>query len=209
MSHYTCLEPQWPLFLKVNPPKTRPFPIKTRGPIWVLGGYDGDETSLILRVSQLEMKPLENMENSTQVKCEMFLHVNWLHEISQKNRPLSIYYTNFGVMSLEKIGIDSSGLQIWPSIKAAKPWFHQYLDQARYHLWRIVAEHVFGWQIWNLVLGHPFWLVMSRLGRIFPHFLPFFPLPPPADLQTMGPGEAIHWSSSSLYGCPSSQAVAN
>ena len=28
------LEPQWPLFWKVNPPKTRPFPIKTRV-IWV------------------------------------------------------------------------------------------------------------------------------------------------------------------------------
>ena len=32
------LEPQWPLFLKVNPSKTRPFPIKT-GVIWVLGIY--------------------------------------------------------------------------------------------------------------------------------------------------------------------------
>ena len=30
------LEPQWPLFLKVTPPKTRPFAIKT-GVIWVLG----------------------------------------------------------------------------------------------------------------------------------------------------------------------------
>ena len=36
---YMYIEPQWPLFLKVNPPKTRPLPIKTRGPIWVLGVY--------------------------------------------------------------------------------------------------------------------------------------------------------------------------
>lgn len=36
---YIHLEPQWPLFLKVNPPKSRPFPIKTRGLIWVLGIY--------------------------------------------------------------------------------------------------------------------------------------------------------------------------
>ena len=37
-SHYNTLKPQWPLFLKVTPPpKTRPFPIKTRVPIWVLG----------------------------------------------------------------------------------------------------------------------------------------------------------------------------
>ena len=33
---YVYLEPIWPLLLKVNPPKTRPFPIKT-GVIWVLG----------------------------------------------------------------------------------------------------------------------------------------------------------------------------
>ena len=33
---YIYLEPQWPLFLKVNPPKTRPFPFKMRV-IWVLG----------------------------------------------------------------------------------------------------------------------------------------------------------------------------
>ncbi len=29
-SLFVNLEPKWPLFLKVNPPKTRPFPIKTR-----------------------------------------------------------------------------------------------------------------------------------------------------------------------------------
>ena len=34
----TYLEPQRPLFLKANPSKTRPFPIKT-GVIWVLGTY--------------------------------------------------------------------------------------------------------------------------------------------------------------------------
>ena len=32
------VEPKWPLFLKVNPPKTRPFPTKTRV-IWVPGIY--------------------------------------------------------------------------------------------------------------------------------------------------------------------------
>ena len=26
--------------------------------------------------------------------------------------------------------------------QAAKPWFHQYLDPAWYHLWRIVSEDV-------------------------------------------------------------------
>ena len=31
------IEPNWPLFLKVNPPKNKAeIPIKTRGPIWVL-----------------------------------------------------------------------------------------------------------------------------------------------------------------------------
>ena len=35
---FIYLEPKWPLFLKVNPPKTRPFPIKT-GVIWVLDIY--------------------------------------------------------------------------------------------------------------------------------------------------------------------------
>ena len=34
---YVYLEPKWPLFLKVNPPKTRPCPMRT-GVIWVLGG---------------------------------------------------------------------------------------------------------------------------------------------------------------------------
>ncbi len=35
---YIYLEPKWPLFLKVKPPKTRPFPIKTRV-IWVPSIY--------------------------------------------------------------------------------------------------------------------------------------------------------------------------
>ena len=35
---YKYLEPKWPLSLKVNTPKTRPFAIKTRV-IWVLGIY--------------------------------------------------------------------------------------------------------------------------------------------------------------------------
>ncbi len=36
---YIYLEPQWPLFLKANPPKTRSCPFKTRGPTWVPGIY--------------------------------------------------------------------------------------------------------------------------------------------------------------------------
>ena len=28
--------------------------------------------------------------------------------------------------------------------QAAKPWFHQYLDPAWYHLWRLVSENVNG-----------------------------------------------------------------
>ena len=28
--------------------------------------------------------------------------------------------------------------------QAAKPWFHQYLDPASYHLWRLVSENVNG-----------------------------------------------------------------
>ena len=35
--------------------------------------------------------------------------------------------------------------------QAAKPWFHQYLDPAWYHLWRIVSENVFWGQICNFV----------------------------------------------------------
>ena len=31
--------------------------------------------------------------------------------------------------------------------QAAKPLFHQYLDPAWYHLWRIVSENVLGQQI--------------------------------------------------------------
>ena len=36
--------------------------------------------------------------------------------------------------------------------QAAKPWFHQYLDPAWYHLWRFVSENVSQGQICNLDL---------------------------------------------------------
>ena len=36
--------------------------------------------------------------------------------------------------------------------QAAKPWFHQYLDPAWYHLWRFVSENVSRGQICNLNL---------------------------------------------------------
>ena len=54
---YRYLEPKWPLFLKVNPPKTRPFPIKTRV-IWVSGIHIWRYVYLLL---------LENARNINQI----------------------------------------------------------------------------------------------------------------------------------------------
>ena len=42
------------------------------------------------------------------------------------------------------------GCRFGPEKFAARPWFHQYLDPNRYHLWRIVSEYVFRGQICNL-----------------------------------------------------------
>ena len=60
--------------------------------------------------------------------------------------------------------------------QAAKPWFHQYLDPAWYHLWRIVSENVFRGQICNLgILDTPISLLRSHpsLRTQLDHLLSF------------------------------------
>ena len=78
---FLFLEPKWPLFLKVNPPKTRPFPIKTRV-IWVPGMHRSFFTSVCINTHSVYI-----------CAHSLFAHVKWTEQLPK--RPYANNYRLF------------------------------------------------------------------------------------------------------------------